>query len=302
MKNSLTLIYILLIYFVTSCSTTNLTKENLYKLDIDISTTEKNKEIFINSLLNKNINFNINFESNDGIFFENELLNSKVRYFCNSFIREQRSYIEEKILNNKNEKVLVVFSERNQSLANNLKKKYPNHIYTLISKDNYTNDISNVLNIDYSNNRFKIISSLDKNIKINHIPRVRQDISKIYFIVNYDFGKTIVPIFRSYSLKIDFYATSEIFHNAVDIKKLSDFEGTYIPLSNKLLEKISHKSSLKNLKTKIEYIIIEDYIELEIIYQNNLIRKNNGLILTPEKIERNKCISLKNDFIKIASV
>mgnify|MGYP003314855046 CR=1 FL=1 len=55
--------------------------------------------------------------------------------------------------------------------------------------------------------------------EILHSPRIRNDISSIYFLTDYELGKTIVPIFRSYSLDINFYSSTEIFHEANDIKK-----------------------------------------------------------------------------------
>ena len=37
------------------------------------------------------------------------------------------------------------------------------------------------------------------------------------------------------------FSSSEIFHDANDIKKLVDFENTYIPITNKMIENISKK-------------------------------------------------------------
>ena len=37
------------------------------------------------------------------------------------------------------------------------------------------------------------------------------------------------------------FSSSEIFHDANDIKKLVDFENTYIPITKKMIENISKK-------------------------------------------------------------
>ena len=81
-------------------------------------------------------------------------------------------------------------------------------------------------------------------------------VSKMYFLINYDLGKTIVPIFRSSALDIDFYSSTQIFHNANNLKKLVDFENTYIPLSKKIIENISNKKKIDSIENEFEKLLI----------------------------------------------
>ena len=48
--------------------------------------------------------------------------------------------------------------------------------------------------------------------------------------MDYENGKTIMPIFRSYAFDIDFFSSSEIFHDALDFKKLIDLKKHIYPL------------------------------------------------------------------------
>ena len=136
--------------------------------------------------------------------------------------------------------------------------------------------------------------------EILHSPRIRNDISSIYFLTDYELGKTIVPIFRNYSLDINFYSSTEIFHEANDIKKLVDFESTYIPFNDKLIENIINKKT-PLIKDEIERILINDFLVIEKIYQNNLFRKN----IFPEsgnlKIQRSGCINRNLSLWKVST-
>ena len=303
-KPSLTLILSCLIMFIVSCSsipTKNEKKQNI-KLNLDIKTSNKNKEIIIESLLKDDIKFSINFDSNNAYLLKNDVLNSKMKYFCKSFLSEQRDAIESSIFKKKegiNKKILIIYSNKYESIAMSIKSKHPNELYFLLNKEGFEENIQKVLDINSSFQRYSKISNLDKNIEINHIPRSRKDISKIYFLVDYDFGKTIVPVFRSYALDIKFYSTSELFHNATDVKKLADFENTFIPLPLEIIQKINNKRDIVNMKNGFEILMINDFLTIEKDYQNNNYSKNIILETGPTKFQRNKCINRNLPISKI---
>ena len=116
MKSSLTLILSCLIMFVVSCSsipTQNLNKSNI-KLKLNIETSNKNKEIIIESLLKENILFSINFDANNSYLLKNEVLNSNMKYFCKSFINEQRDIIESAVFDKEGddgERILIIYHD-----------------------------------------------------------------------------------------------------------------------------------------------------------------------------------------------
>jgi len=53
----------------------------------------------------------------------------------------------------------------------------------------YEQFASNVLGVSDSSERYKRINALLPNIKINNIPRVREDIKNIYFLMSYKNAK-----------------------------------------------------------------------------------------------------------------
>ena len=303
MKISLTLIFTLLMIFLSSCSSAPSSSMKQKIINLNVETNDKNKELIIESLLTNKQKFNINFQDDNSYLLENNVLNSELKYFCKSFLDDQKDLIEKSIFQNKGNKdknVLVIFSEEQTPFVNKLKKKYPNEDYYLIRKANYDTQIKKLLDVRSSSSRFLKLSQLDKNIEISHTPRIKNNISNIYFLMNYEMGKTIVPFFRSYAIYLDFYSSTEIFHDALDFKKLLDFEKTYIPITYKMIENLSNKYSL-NLQDNITITLINDYIEIEKIYQHNLFRENFVPNSGNKIVKKNNCVKRDLNLWQISS-
>lgn len=303
MKFSLTLIFAFLMIFLSSCSITSNTSNTQEVLSLNIETTDKNKEIIIESLLQNETIFNVDFHNENSYSLGNDILNSNLKYFCKSFLDDQKDILEKSIFKDNefiNKKVLIVYTEEFIDTVNKLKEKYPNEEYFLLKDGDFEIQIKKILNIDLSISRYLDFSKLDKNIQISYSPRIRNDISSIYFLMNYSVSKTVVPIFRSYAFNIKFFSSSEIFHSALDFKKLIDFEGTYIPLTDKIIEKLSKKEDL-SMKENIEIFLINDLLTIEKIYQKNLFKEN----FTPDSgnlvISRSNCIKRNLDLWRVSA-
>ena len=171
----------------------------------------------------------------------------------------------------------------------------------MIKSEDFDSQIKEILNVDLSTRNYNDLAKFDASLEISHSPpRIRNDIASIYYITDYDIGKTIVPIFRSYALNIETFSSSEIFHDANDIKKLVDFENTYIPITKKMIENISKKQD-SLIINEIEKTLIRDFLIIEKINQNNLFREN----LLPDsgnrKIKRNGCIDRDLSLWKVST-
>ena len=205
------------------------------------------------------------------------------------------------MLNNNKSKVLVVYTNGFKNIYSDLVKKYPKQEYLLIDDINYESQIKKILNVDSSFEKYSQISQLYEENEIFHSPRVRNDIASIYFLADYELGKTIVPIFRSYTLGIDCYSSTDIFHDTSDLKKLVDFENMYIPITEKLIRDIATQDN-SNLKKEIENSLIKDFIDVEIIYQNNLFREKNIPLSGNLTVQRNSCIKRGLSFWKVTTL
>jgi len=301
MKFSLTFFLSSLLLFMVSCTSIPNQNKNNLNINLAIKTSNKNKELIIESLFESNIEFTVNFDEPGSYELPDNVINSKMKYFCNSLLQDERNLIESSVFkSNQTKNVLVVYSPQYANYVENLKEEYPNELFLSVNSSNYEDKIKEILNVISSLNKFSIVNKVDRSIKIEHEPRVRKDISKIYFITNYELGKTLVPAFRSYTLNIDLYSTSEIFYDASDLKKLADFEDSFIPVSNKYINKIGSDDA-SNIKIIIEKILIQDFLTIENVFQNNLFTKNYELNTGNAKIKRNNCIKRDLDLWKVST-
>ena len=266
-------------------------KMSLNKLQLSIKASESNKEIILETLLENNSFFSIVMNENDATFIEDNVLNSNLKFYCNSFIKEQENILEKKIfVDSDYKKTLIIYSDRFSKKVTELKLKYPSEIFLRVNDANYEASIKKVLEIDESNLRGEIINKFINNRQIEHTPRIRQDIGKIYFLLDYDQGKSIAPLLKSYVVGIKIFSTSEIFHNADDIRDLADFEEILMPVSKDFILKTGNQK-YDRLKQGIEKLVLSDFITIEKIYQNNLFKNEILLNTGINSVTKNKCLN-----------
>ena len=271
--------------------------QEIYSSDLKLSirTSEKNKEMLVESLLQENILFNISFSEND-FFINDDVFASNLKFYCQSFIEEQNNKLENRLL--REEKILIVFSSEYEEDANALMLNNSDHIYLRISGDDYENKLQKILEINNSYNKAELVSSFDKSLKIEHTPRLRQDLKKIYFLVGYNEGKSVVPFVKSFSTDLQLFSSTRIFHEADSLNDLADFENLTIPVSKNFIAK-AEKNNFDNLKKKFENLLLEDYINIEKAYQNNIF--NSKIILNTglTQINRGACVERNLGFWNI---
>ena len=274
-------------------------KMSLNKLQLSIVASERNKEIILETLLENNSFFSIVMNENDATFIEDNVLDSNLKFYCNSFIKEQENILEKKIfVDSDYKKTLIIYSDNFSKKVTELKLKYPSEIFLRVNDDNYESSIKKVLEIDESNLRGEIINKFVNNRQIEHTPRIRQDIGKIYFLLDYDQGKSIVPLLKSYIVGIKIFSTSEIFHNADNIRDLADFEEILMPISKDFILKTGNQK-YDRLKQGIEKLVLSDFITIEKIYQNNLFKNEILLNTGLNSVTKNKCLNREMGMWKI---
>ena len=266
-------------------------KMSLNKLQLSIEASERNIELILETLLENNSFFSIVMNENDATFIEDNVLNSNLKFYCNSFIKEQENILEKKIfVDSDYKKTLIIYSNNFSKKVTELKLKYPSEIFLRVNDDNYESSIKKVLEIDESNLRGEIINKFVNNRQIEHTPRIRQDIGKIYFLLDYDQGKSIAPLVKSYVVGIKIFSTSEIFHNADNIRDLADFEEILMPISKDFILKTDNQK-YDRLKQGIEKLVLSDFITIEKIYQNNLFKNDILLNTGLNNVTKNRCLN-----------
>ena len=313
-KQSLTFILTVLISVISGCTTTTVDNKNFIdvndisrvlnanKLRLNYSLSNVNKEYFISALLNKEFEFDVKFDKN-GRKLNNNLLNSNLSFFCNSYIEDQRSRLNlslyKEIDNQKD--ILVIYSEEFIAQADELKLNYPNSkFYFLNSKNNFEDFALAAIGIDSSVKRFDDLQKNDSSIVMKYSPREKKDFKKIYFLTEYNIGKSLVPIFRSYLIDTEFYSTIDILLGASSIKELNDFENIIIPVPSYFFENLTSKIIVENLKDELSKELVEDLILAESIYQNNFYGKNVKFNSGMAKVNRGQCIKRKLTMMKVS--
>ena len=263
-------------------------------LNLKIKAPNKNKELIIESLLKENIKFNVDFNSSNGFELEENILNSKNKFFCKSFKDEQHELIDKSVFNvdrDFSKKILIVYSSEYIKKVEKLKMDYPNEIYHLIDSVNIESDVQKLLKAYDSNRRLSFIESLDKKITIEHFPRSRNDIDKVYFLLDYKLGKTIVPIYRNLDFGSKLFSNTEIIYGANKVNDLADFEGILIPINKQMIERIAQIKDITNLENEFEKMMVSDYLILEKVTNNNFYSSEIYLSTGFVNINGNECIS-----------
>ena len=267
-------------------------QKNVFNLKV--KTSKKNKELIIESLLKENIKFNIDFNSPNSFELKEDILNSKNKFFCTSFIDEQQKLIDKNVFildRDLSKKILIVYSKENLKNIERLKKDYPDEIYHLIDSSNLESDVQKLLKAYDSKQRLSLIESLDKKIVIEHFPRSRNDIDKVYFLLDYQLGKTIIPIYRNLDFGSKLFSNTKIIHGANDINDLADFESISLPVNKQMIKKIAEKNDINDIKSELEKMIIGDYLILEKLKNNNFYGSEVYLSTGFADVSQNECIS-----------
>jgi hypothetical protein len=313
-KQSLTFITVFLLAILSSCAGSNnnfkknfLTENDIREtinnneLKLNYSINNKNKEYFISSLLESGYKFNIVFDD-DGKKLSDRLTESNLSFFCNSFLDDQLYQLENILFyqNNSKEKLIVVFSNEYKNRIIALEKKYPEVKFFLIS-NNLDAFAQQVTGIESSIERHNSLELLDRNITINHKPRERKDFNKIFFLTDYDIGKSLVPIFRNYLISTEFYSTTELLMGASSSKALNDFKDVMIPVPHNLFKEILLNKDIKNIEDGLNEVLVKDLILAEGIYQNNISNINMIFNSGISKVSKGQCINRYLPLWKISS-
>ncbi len=274
--------------------------QSVQSINVTYKTSKKNKEHIIESVLKRNSKFNITFDLN-GKDINDKLLESNLLFFCNSYLLDQKNIIEDHIFKKSDPKeVIVVFTKPYEEYATNLEQKYPGIKFAFISDKNHEEYVQKTLGIDSSLIRFNNIQKLDQNIQLENTPRERKDFKKVYFLVDYAIGKSIVPLFRSYLLNNDFYATNGILLGAINTKQLSDFDNLHVPAPKYFYKKVAQNQSIISLGDEIDKGLIDDMLRIE---ELNAANASDSYILLnsgPINYQNEKCIQRELSFWRIS--
>lgn len=256
------------------------------------NTDDKNKDLLIKLSLERSQRSDLIFDEN-GFYVDKDLLNKPVGNFCNSYSNDQRQYLEKIIFQSQTgseDEVLVIFGDEYEDYVNGLKKFYPEASYSRVNNKMYDDLVSKSLGIYESKNRKSKLQGLDLNSEIKFTPRKKQDIKKIYVILEYEDAKTLIPILRNYVLDFPVFASTDMLYKIGDPKKIIDYEGVYLPLSNMTITNLMIKD-LKNINVEeiFDKYILGELLMQERLYTSGVTRAEVSSDLSIIKYNQNEC-------------
>ena len=268
------------------------------------NTNNKNKDLLIKLSLDHIQKSDLVFNE-DGIYIDQDLLNTPVGNFCNSYSNDQRQYLEKVIFESQTsseDEVLVIFGDEHRNYVDGLKKFYPEASYSRVNNKMYDELISKSLGVYESKNRKSKLQNLDLNSEIKFTPRKKQNIKKIYVILEYEDAKTLIPILKNYVLDFPVFASTDMLYQISDPKKIIDYEGVYLPLSNETITNLMIKD-LKNINVEeiFDKYILGELLMQERLYASGITRAEVSSNLSIIKYNQYECNEREFMLGKVAS-
>ena len=195
------------------------------------------------------------------------ILSNKVNGFCESLYDDAIK----SIMRNVNADLgspIVIFSPKYEDILQNL-RSYDANIETFkFSTSGFQEFVSKILEINLSKERFKKISNLNPNQKLNFSPRPRRDFKEIILLLEPSDYKAMIPALRYHAGRnfkyYNFISALEEINTPV---QLLDYEDSYIPLSIYSSMNIGsgHVNSLEGF---LEEGMLKDWLLIQVLMQS----------------------------------
>jgi len=230
----------------------------------------------------------IKWDQSDKKYISQNLLSEAPLSFCSSLYEDALETIATEVSSSSNS-ALLVYSEGFSDEKNFLTDQFPKINSILFNKSDPQQFAAEVLGINRSNKRFKSITSLNPNQKLEFSARPRDDIQKIFFFLQPNQFQSILPAFRYHGgdkfQYVNFIASLENLNN---INQLLDFENSSIPLSDRISQSIQSREII-SLESIMQRSMLHDWLLIEIIKQAGIRSADiDGMTGTLE-FQRNSC-------------
>jgi hypothetical protein len=145
------------------------------------------------------------------------------------------------------------------------------------------------LGINSSNKRFKKITSLNPNQKLEFSARPRHDVQKIFLLLEPAQFQSVLPAFRYHGGNefqyVNFISSLEALNNT---NQLLDFENSSVTLSERLSQNIRSKE-ITSLEGIMQRSMLHDWLLIEIIKQAGIRSADIDGMTGTLKFQSNSC-------------
>ena len=204
-------------------------------------------------------------------------------------------------INDTSSTTLLIYSEGFSKEQKFLTSQFPEINSILFNKSDPQQFAAEVLGINSSNKRFKSITSLNPNQKLEFSARPRGDIQKIFFLLQPNQFQSILPAFRYHGGNkfqyVNFIASLEALNN---INQLLDFENSSIPLSDRISQSIQSREII-SLEGIMQRSMLHDWLLIEVIKQAGIRSADIDGMTGALEFQRNSCTKRNLPMQKINS-
>jgi len=230
----------------------------------------------------------IKWDESDKKYISQNLLSEAPLVFCSSLYEDALETIAAEASSASNS-ALLVYSEAFSDEKKFLTDQFPEINSILFKKGNPQLFAAETLGINTSNKRFKKITSLNPNQKLEFLARPRGDIQKIFLLLEPAQFQSVLPAFKYHGGSkfqyVNFISSLVALNNT---KQLLDLENSSVPLSGRLSQAIRSKE-IVSLESIIQRSMLHDWILIEIIKQAGIRSADIDGMTGTLKFQRNSC-------------
>ena len=236
------------------------------KYSIELTTGQQYSKEIIELIYKLNLPIDISWSEKKQSSLPESILSEKINSFCYSLYDDAISSLNQKI-NQSSKPVLVIYSQEYESFIKNLKLFTPNLITVEYDESNHQDFSSQILEINFSEKRYKKISSLNPNQDLNFTPRPRADVERVIIFLKPQEYKSMIPALRYHGGNrfeyLNFISSLEDISNPL---QLLNYEDSFVPISDYLTTQI-RENEYTSMERFIELGVLNEWLLMEVLTQ-----------------------------------
>jgi hypothetical protein len=242
----------------------------------------------------------IKWDQSDKKYISQNLLSEAPLGFCSSLYKDALETVATEVSSASNY-ALLIYSEAFSDEKNFLTDRFPSINSILFKKADPQIFAAETLGINSSNKRFKKITSLNPNQKLEFSARPRGDIQKIFLLLEPAQFQSVLPAFKYHGGNkfqyVNFISSLVALNNA---NQLIDLENSSVPISGRLSQAILSKE-IVSLESIMQRSMLHDWLLIEIMKQAGIRSADIDGMTGALEFQRNSCTKRKLPMQRISS-
>ncbi len=247
------------------------------KYSLELKLDQKYSKEIIELIYKFNLPVEILWNENKQSSLPKNLLTDKINGFCSSIYDDAINSIN-KVINEKSNSILVIYSKEYEFIIKDLKLNNSNFMTMEYDSTNFQEFSAKVFGINFSEKRFKKISNLNPNQDLNFIPRSRSDLNQVIILLRPQEYKSMIPALRYHGDKhFEYFNFISSLEDITNPLQLLDYEDSWAPISRYVTRKIQ-KDELTALGKFLELGALHEWLLVEFLKQAGVQSANiNGV-------------------------